>query len=411
MTIEQMRARMGEIAREMRDLHEAAEYRTFNSFEQREWDDLLAEFNRLKGKVDAAMRVKPSAPFRTLGEVEDWCNQRQNSPIYQDTLSGSGEFRNLGEFLETVRFSPGDLRTMSAGVGSAGGFLVPQQFRDDILKISPEAAIVRPRATIIEPGSAPDASITIPALVQGNEGVFGGVTVQWIAEGDPIPETEPELGTVTLTPKEVAAHVVVTDKLLRNSEAASQLITELLRNAVAAAEDYAFLRGNGVGKPAGVLNCPGRIIVNRQQAGNIQYTDIVNMLSRILPDSWSSAVWIASITTLPQLVTLQDPAGRYIFIQGDASKGIPSTLAGIPIRFNGRVPTIANEGCLMLSDLRYYLIKDGSGPFVMASEHVRFIENKTVIRIFWNVDGAGWVTEPLLLEDGETTVSPFVCLR
>ena len=66
-------------------------------------------------------------------------------------------------------------------------------------------------------------------------------------------------------------------------------------------------------------------------------------------------------------------------------------------------------GDLILADWGYYLVKDGSGPFVAASEHVLFTSNKTIIKIFWNVDGAPWLQAPIAEENGYQ-VSPFVAL-
>jgi HK97 family phage major capsid protein len=79
--------------------------------------------------------------------------------------------------------------------------------------------------------------------------------------------------------------------------------------------------------------------------------------------------------------------------------------------FNDRIPGLGSTGDLMLLDLSYYLIKDGSGPFVAMSEHVHFTQNKTVIKAFWNVDGQPWLDEPIPLEGSTAnTVSPFVVL-
>jgi hypothetical protein len=46
---------------------------------------------------------------------------------------------------------------------------------------------------------------------------------------------------------------------------------------------------------------------------------------------------------------------------------------------------------------------------VAASEHVKFLENKTVFKIFQNVDGQPWLTAPFTQEGGYQ-VSPFVVL-
>ena len=63
----------------------------------------------------------------------------------------------------------------------------------------------------------------------------------------------------------------------------------------------------------------------------------------------------------------------------------------------------------MLIDFSHYLIKDGSGIFVSASEHALFTQNKTIIKAFWNVDGQPWLNGPIKGEDGEQ-YSPFVAL-
>lgn len=297
------------------------------------------------------------------------------------------------------------------GTGENGGYaLPPTQFRPDILKLNPESAIVRSRATVIPAGSPPDGKVTMPALVQGSKGVYGGVEVAWIGEGELKPETDANLREVSLEPHEVAATMTITDKLLRNWQAANTFISSLLQGAMNAAEDIAFLTGNGVGKPSGVSSAAGAIVVNREAANQITFLDTLQMRSKLLPESLGGAVWVANLSVLPQIATLQDPAGNYIFIQGDATKGIPTTLCGIPITFTGKTPILGKKGDLMLLDLSHYLIKDGSGPYIAASEHVLFRQNKTVIKVFWNVDGKPWVIEPLTLEDGDTKVTPYVIL-
>lgn len=80
------------------------------------------------------------------------------------------------------------------------------------------------------------------------------------------------------------------------------------------------------------------------------------------------------------------------------------------MRWNNRAPALGSKGDVVLADWSYYLIKDGSGPFVAASEHVLFQSNKTMIKVFWNVDGAPWLTAPFKEENGYE-VSPFVVLN
>lgn len=396
------------------------EERGFTEEEDATFEDLDQQIHALDKQIEREKKVAAreadlnqpaNEPYRPGANA----NRTIPGPAPVDKKDDGG-FKNLGEFVNAVRYGDpkGRLEAMrneqSMGDGPSGGFAVPEQFREEILRLNAEAAVVRPKASVIPAGDPPDSKITMPAFHQGAKGVYGGVEVQWIGEGDTKPETGFKLKEVTLEPHEVAGHVVVTDKLLRNWTSASPFIRNLLSQAMTAAEDLAFLNGDGKGKPNGVSGGTGALTVNRQAANEINYLDAVNMLAKLLPGSVGSAVWVATHSALPQITTMQDPNGNYIFIQGDATKGIPSTLAGIPIRFTGKTSPLGQMGDLQLLDLSYYLIKDGSGPFIAASEHVHFKQNKTVIKCFWNVDGKPWVDEPLTLEDGVTKVSPYVVL-
>ena len=414
-TLQELLQERAELVQAQAALIDAAkvENRDLTDVEAARFEELEQKIVALDGEIEKA-RVREDREAKVQQRLEGLKTLAFHAPRpgAGRREKDDGGFESLGEFIAAVRF--GDPRgrvkaEMRMDVGERGGYAVPEQFRDELLQLTPEEAVVRPRATVIPPGTPPDAKLTIPAL-DHSQGIYGGVAVQWIGEGAQKPETDAKLVEIALEPHEVAAHVVVTDKLLRNWQAAGTVIRNLLRGAIASAEDVAFLTGDGTSKPLGVLNSAGAIAVNRAAANQIQYVDIVNMLAKLLPDSLGRAVWVANQSVLPQLMQLKDDAGNLIFIRGDATSGIADTLAGLPIRWTGRTPALGQKGDLMLVDFQYYLIKDGSGPFVAASEHVYFRENKTVIKVFWNVDGKGWVASPLTLEDGITQVSPYVVL-
>lgn len=425
MTLQQLlQARAAKIDRQGAILAKAkADGRDLTAEEEAEFDGLETEITDLDNSIKAMQKQEARAATHAARsrELDNGGDRPYRAAIHPGGAPATNQkenygFGSFGEFMDAVRFgdSQGRLQAirndLSMGTGSEGGFAVPEQFRDELLRLAAEQSIVRPRAEVIPPGTPPDSKITIPSFIQGASGVYGGAMVSWIAEGGAKPKTSAQLGEVTLEPHEVAAHVVVTDKLLRNWGAASSFIRNLLTQAMTAAEDTAFLKGDGAGKPFGALNAAGRIVVNRATANKVNYLDLVSMRARFLPNSVENAVWVAAQSALPQIMTLQDPVGNYIFIQGDASKGIPATLMGIPIRFTGKTGPLGQVGDVALIDFSYYLIKDGSGPFILASEHVEFVNNKTVIKCFWNVDGKPWVEAPLKLEDGVTTASPYVVL-
>lgn len=425
--LKQLREQRAKLVADMRGMIVAAEGedRDLTTEEQASFDAMQAEkdaldkrISRLEGQdaAEAALNAVVPAASRRAGI------ERAGGP------EASKEFESMGEFLHSVRFRPSDQRlAFVEGVGHAtddnglqsemrmdndtsGGFMVPTQLRSTLLSVRPQDALVRPRATVIEAGDPPDAGITMPAIEQGgaNPGnMFGGMTFSWIEEGGDKPETDADLSAITLTPHEIAGFVTVTDKLLRNWRASASFLEGQMRAGVAGAEDYAFLRGNGVTQPLGAINAPATKYVNRANANSVTYIDLLKMVSVLLMRG-GTPVWSMPQAAIVPLAQLTDPEGHYIWKPG-AVDGFAGTLLGYPVRWNNRAPALGTKGDILLADWSYYLIKDGSGPFVAASEHVKFTQNKTVIKIFYNVDGAPWMKAPIKEENG-FEVSPFVGL-
>lgn len=376
----------------------------------------LERYNSLDAKLD-----KLNTDIRRedkLGKAEAELNQPVRSIRMENTekkVQDDGEWSCFGEFIHTLRFNPSDSRlverrTQQMKEGTAGGYMVPNQFSGNLLQVTPQTAIVRPRANVIPAGSPPDASITMPALDQSAaQGMTGGVSVTWVEEGGAKGETGFKLKEVTLTPHEVAAYIIVTDKLLRNWGAAGPTCETLLRKAIIAAEDMAFISGNGIGKPKGLVNQGAKLNVTRNTASDIKRADIDSMYTKIWEEG-GQYVWIASPTCKAKLMVMMDESSGFVWMGNYASKE-PANILGAPVIWSQRSPALGTEGDLMLVNLSYYLVKDGSGPFVEASPHTYFTSNKTIIKAFWNVDGDGWLQDPIALEGSTSnTLSPFVVL-
>jgi HK97 family phage major capsid protein len=320
--------------------------------------------------------------------------------------------RNFREYMLAVRGQKWpETRTQSVLDPTTGGYLVPEVYMPGLKSIAAEGSIIRQRATVIPAGTPPDAKVNIPVLNQGANGEFAGVSVVWLSEGGTKTQTTASITEVELEPYEVAASIYVTDKLLRNAPETMGIFEGLLTGAYRRSEETKFLNGNGVGCPLGIMQTAAHIDVTRTAASSIGFADVRNMFTRYLASSWANGAWVANQTTLPQLIAIADAVGNSIYIQGDVTKKIPASLFGLPVIFTGMTPVLGSAGDLMLIDPSYYLIKDGSGPFVASSPHVFFTTNVTVIKMFSNVDGDSWVSAPLLLEDGSTTVSPFIVLN
>lgn len=421
-----MRAALRTALDRMEELNEIAlaEDRDFTDEEQSEYGELEARCDSLQKRIQRQEQLRERRDSAPLPPPSD----TRNAPrIHSVRDYDASDFRSLGEFLYSVRFRTNDQRLRGveqreqpqidtqvmgdgwndSSDGPLGGYAVPEQFRTELLEVAQQGSIIRPRAFVIPAGSPPDAPISMPALDQtSSRNRFGGVEVDWIEEAGAKPQTDVNLRQVTLQPHEVAGHIRTSDKLLRNWSAADSVFRRLLTSAMTAATDYAFLRGTGGTQPDGIIDHAATYPVARAKPGTITYADIVGMYARMLMGG--NPVWIASQSIMPSLLNMVDGDGRLIFQPG-AREGVQPQLLGFPIIWNERSPLLGETGDLVFVDLPYYIIKDGSGPFVAASEHVHFTTNETLIKVFFNVDGKPWLTEPMNLENGYS-VSPFVQL-
>ena len=421
-TLKELMAQRAKILEDLRAILDAAdaEKRDITDEEEARYNDLEVELKSADEAIEAEQKRQSRKDELTRREAE--IKKPVNQPPRMAATyraEDPDEFKSFGEFFAMCVINPQDRRladlyesrAQSMGVGAKGGFLIPTQFRENLLSVTPQEAIFRPRCTVIPAGDPPDSEISMPALDQGSsQNMYGGITMQWVAEGGPKPETDLNLREVTWKPHEIAGYVIVTDKLLRNYTAMSALIEKQFRLAKIGVEDDVFFKGDGIGKPLGVIYSPARIDYARAAANAISYADVTGMLARVRRQGMNAG-WVTSQTTIPQLTAIADAASRNIWVES-AAAGMPPTLMGIPVYFSERAPALGSTGDLSLVDMSYYYIKDGSGPYIAASEHVYFTSNKTVIKFFWNVDGHSWLQEPIPLEGSTSnTVSPFIILN
>ncbi len=87
------------------------------------------------------------------------------------------------------------------------------------------------------------------------------------------------------------------------------------------------------------------------------------------------------------------------------------SLLGFPMYCSEKLPPLGTKGDLILIDPLYYLIGDRATLTISASDHVNFLKNQVTFRVTRRTDGQPWIEKPITLQDGSTTVSPFVVLN
>ncbi len=319
---------------------------------------------------------------------------------------------------------------LAEGSGQAGGYTVPPQFMQQLMMIALEDTIIPPRAF-----HWPMTSLTaqIPALdyttVQGagNSPFLAGVTASWTAEAATRKETEPQVRQTELTAHECSFYAVASNTLLADQAVGLEsVLIELFKMAIGFYTDYAYLQGNGVGKPLGIINAPATISVTRAGgagSSTLSWIDLATMFSKLYCLWWrlGSVIWVMHQSVFPKVVTMTDNAGRPVFLPLDKSMtallpesaGLQSmgTIFGVPVIFSEKVPALGSTGDVTLVDCSKYVLGDRMDLQIDVSPHVNFLQNQIVWRVLWRGDGQPWLNNPITLADGSQQVSFAAVLK
>jgi HK97 family phage major capsid protein len=392
--------------------------------EETEYRACDKEIDRLNSMLEKKQRVEGYQLNLAGGVVNPLAAYLQGNS--QSESRDTGGFSNIAELMWAVKEVKSgrqderltilrEQREQSMGTGAAGGFALPTQFIDNVLQAPTQAGVIRPRATVIPAGTPPDAELVMPSLDQtSGKNNYGGVSITHGGEGITLTETDAALRQITYTPKQLNAYIVISNKLLRNWATAGQFVTMQLTNSLGSAEDYDFLRGDGVNKSLGIINSPAAIGYSRATPNLIDFVDIYGMLAKV--KQGGNLCWLASQTIIPELASMTDAGTHAVWLGSSmndlkgAAAGMPSSLMGYPLFFVDRLPALGSKGDLVLADLSYYFIHDGSWALDLSTE-LLFLTDRSVFRIIHNVDAKPALTEPLQLEGAAgSTVSPFVVL-
>lgn len=388
--------------------------RTFANFAR----EHLVDFRKADGRKATAADVRA---------------QRQSATRHGKLTAGAkidGKFDGLMDFLKVIdhKTDPRDPDTaekrrliedaMSSTDPASGGFLVPEEYRSEIMVNALEAAVVRPRARVIPMQTSRIAFPMVDATTNSGS-VYGGVIGYWTEEAAALVQSQPNFARIVLEAKKLTAYTEVPNELRRDSAPSVEvLINDIFPQAIAWFEDIAFLTGSGVGEPLGIFNAGNAATISvaketSQTADTIVWENIIKMYSRMLPSSLATAVWVVSPDTFPQLMTTALDIGT-----GGAAVGLAAntngrpvlSLLGAPVIVSEKVSKLGDAGDINFVDFGQYLIGDRMQMEAETSADYKFGNDMTAYRFIERVDGRPWVQSAITPKNGGATLSPFVSL-
>ena len=308
--------------------------------------------------------------------------------------------------------NPDGTKVLGDQSGGEGGFLVPTQWLPDLIRIDPETEIVWPTGDVIPMSSR---SVQVPGIATtgsttGRTNCFGGAFFQWTETGTTKHETDIDFTQIELVAHEISGYIDVKDALLQDSAISlDPLIRGIFRDGLMYYTDESFLDGTGVGQPQGIISAPGTLVLARDTANSIVYEDVKTMFMHFMSQARGGAFWTINQFCMAEIMDMTDTAGNLIW-QPNARESIPTMLLGLPIKWTEKTPALGSQGDIILMNPKWYYIGSRQGVSIATSEHIHFLQNRTVFRCCMRLDGQEKLPAPVFAKDGVNQVSPFVVL-
>ncbi len=243
---------------------------------------------------------------------------------------------------------------LQIGQDTEGGYLVPDEFERTLVEALEEENIFRGLATVITTSSG-DRKIPVVAT-KG--------TASWIDEEGVIPESDDSFGQVSIGAYKLASLVKVSEELLNDSVFDMEgYISKEFARRMGNEEEKAFITGNGMNRPTGILNDVGGAELGNTAASStaITFDEIMDLFFSLKSPYRKKAVFIMNDSTVKAIRKLKDGNGQYLW-QPSLTAGTPDTILNRPVYTSSYMPALgAGQKTVLFGDMSYYWIADRQG--------------------------------------------------
>lgn len=238
-----------------------------------------------------------------------------------------------------------EAKSLSTAVNSDGGYLVDPQTAETVQSVLNSTASIRSIASVV----AVEAT-SFDVLIDHTD-----VGAGWATEAGPVGETDtPQIDRITIPLHELSALPKASQRLLDDSAFDIEgWLAGRIADKFARAEAAAFISGDGVDKPKGVLAHP--VVDNSTWSwGNIGYVPtgvdgdigdgdaIVDLVYALGAQYRANASFVMNSKTAGVVRKLKDADGRFLWSDGLAA-GEPARLMGYPVLVAEDMPDVASD--------------------------------------------------------------------
>lgn len=379
-TLAERRANVWEQAKTHLDTVEA-EGREFSAEADETWTRYNDELNGLDKRIadlrelEARQADADEVRAKYADAAKPPAEERNTKPSADDILRkmANGELR-------AYDFGPDELRDLTKGTTTAGGYTVDTSFYAQLQEHMVQSSGVLQLAPTVLTTSRGE-NLQIPKTTS-----FSSADI--ITEGSSITESDPAFGQVTLGAYKFAFSTQVAGELEQDS--AISLGDFLARQGGAALGrglDVYLTTGTGSSQPKGVVPASTLGVTGATSVSGAFTADkLIDLYHSVIPEYRGNAKWFMSDTALAAVRKLKDSNNQYLW-QPSLQVGDASNLIGKPVIVgtNVAVPAISAKSVLF-GDFSTYFVRQVSGIRVERSVDFAFQNDLVTWRFILRAD-------------------------
>lgn len=304
-----------------------------------------------------------------------------------------GKKKTTAEFIKaTVLKDYARMKDLSESTDSAGGFLVPEEFRSEVARIQEDFGLLRRFGRTVPMSTD---TVNLPR-------VENTVSVSWPGEGNAGSKSQPDFENLRLHAKTAVGLTVQSNELLQDaSVSVVDMLAELFAEALAGEEDdQAF---NGIGSPfTGIINDSDVQSVT-MASGDTSFSDInATKLSEMIAAvkttqlqrrEGSPVAFFMHRDIWHNVRTLQDTAGNFIYQPASFDSGLNEIgrIWGYPVYLSDKLPSSGDSAVstkfVVFGNMRNVVLADRRQMTLTTSEHANvsgnsvYEQNQQAVRV------------------------------
>ena len=274
------------------------------------------------------------------------------------------------------RMTENHAQGLKAGEKGAGGYLVPDSMETQIVQTLAEENVMRRLATVIH---LEDGERAVPVVRNMSD-------AQWLDENEAMEMGAAGFEAARLKPRKLGLTIPVSNELLADAGVdMAAFLADTFARRIASSEEKAFLTGDGVKQPAGLLNS-AQVGVTAATPDALTADEIISLYYALDEQYRAKAVFLMHEDTAKALWTLKDENGRYLW--REALGGEPDRLLGRPVYTSRFMPKLAADAKpVVFGDLSKYWIVDRGNRVLRRYGEVFALRDQTAFVMTERVDG------------------------